>query len=257
MAFIVLIPFAVSADHPLLLVHGFFTRSFGTGMCWDDANETKLASWAGIQSNLVQTGEYSNGGIINMDRLECPRASTKPPVYRFTYYKTCYEEKNAIEEYTKRLSEAIDFAKNCSQTRKVDLVAHSLGGIIARNYLEEGGDKSVNKVVFVATPHEGISFFPMIIGMPACILGKLSPFCPAEINEINSNSEIMKRLKSHKKLSVKAYTIKSSSDILIPREGPDSIESELSFSVDCNHDDIFRPRYCPKGYEAVVESLKS
>jgi triacylglycerol lipase len=37
----------------------------------------------------------------------------------------------------------------------VDIVAHSMGGLAVRQYLQDGGAPSVRKVVFLATPHRG------------------------------------------------------------------------------------------------------
>jgi pimeloyl-ACP methyl ester carboxylesterase len=40
--------------------------------------------------------------------------------------------------------------------RKVDIVAHSMGGLVARIYIQElGGDKRVDRLVMMGTPHRG------------------------------------------------------------------------------------------------------
>lgn len=38
---------------------------------------------------------------------------------------------------------------------RVDIVAHSMGGLAVRQYLQDDGASSVRKVVFLATPHRG------------------------------------------------------------------------------------------------------
>ena len=47
-----------------------------------------------------------------------------------------------------RLTKRMDVAR-------VDIVAHSMGGLAVRRYLLDGGASSVRKVVFLATPHRG------------------------------------------------------------------------------------------------------
>jgi len=55
------------------------------------------------------------------------------------------------------LENKIQQAKNACQCDKVDLVAHSMGGLVAREYIESAsyGSSSVDKLIFLATPHQG------------------------------------------------------------------------------------------------------
>ncbi|MFH0891520.1 MAG: right-handed parallel beta-helix repeat-containing protein [Candidatus Falkowbacteria bacterium] len=56
------------------------------------------------------------------------------------------------------LKEKIQEVKNICQCDKVDIVAHSMGGLVARAYIE-GNDyqNDIDKLVFLATPHQGAS----------------------------------------------------------------------------------------------------
>lgn len=50
----------------------------------------------------------------------------------------------------------IDEAKESSGANKVDIVAHSMGGLVTRSYLEgDSYSNDVNQVVFLGTPHMG------------------------------------------------------------------------------------------------------
>jgi len=50
----------------------------------------------------------------------------------------------------------IDEVKQVSGANKVDIVAHSMGGLVARSYLESDSySNDVNRVVFMGTPHLG------------------------------------------------------------------------------------------------------
>ncbi len=46
-------------------------------------------------------------------------------------------------------------SKNITQ-RKIDIVGHSMGGLVARTYLQKYGSPMVNKVVTAGSPHKGI-----------------------------------------------------------------------------------------------------
>lgn len=73
-----------------------------------------------------------------------------------------------IEHNARRVALAVE--KLCARNRssKIDIVAHSMGGIVARYYVQKlGGDKYVRNLVTIATPHQGIpwakySVFPGI-----------------------------------------------------------------------------------------------
>jgi len=63
-----------------------------------------------------------------------------------------------IEPLAERLSEFVDRVREaCASDRKtVDLVAHSLGGLAARVYLQEmGGARHVDQCITIGTPHLG------------------------------------------------------------------------------------------------------
>ncbi|MEI6288390.1 MAG: hypothetical protein WCP18_02270, partial [bacterium] len=54
------------------------------------------------------------------------------------------------------LKTKIQEIKNICNCDKVDLVAHSMGGIVARTYIEgDGYNNDVDKLIFLATPHLG------------------------------------------------------------------------------------------------------
>ena len=59
----------------------------------------------------------------------------------------------AMENYLKKW---IAFAKAKSGKDKVDIVAHSMGGLLARSYIQdENYEGDINKLIFIGTPHKG------------------------------------------------------------------------------------------------------
>ncbi len=88
-------------------------------------------------SNLFSTLVY-NGYVENESLYEFP-----------------YDWRLDLRNEVQKLKEIIDSIKNEKGVDKVDLVAHSMGGLLVKAYLKEYGGNSVDKFVDVATPHTG------------------------------------------------------------------------------------------------------
>jgi len=54
-----------------------------------------------------------------------------------------------------RLKQKIDTVKIQTGSDKVDIVAHSMGGLLVKSYISDYGSDSVDKLIFVGTPHLG------------------------------------------------------------------------------------------------------
>ncbi len=64
------------------------------------------------------------------------------------------------------LKDKVDATLRGDRESKVDLVCHSAGGLVARYYLMYlAGDKVVDRVVTMGTPHQG-TYFSWLIGPP-------------------------------------------------------------------------------------------
>ena len=59
------------------------------------------------------------------------------------------------EDHWQEVSEAVDRLRRLSGGDRVDVVAHSMGGLAVRRFLDERGDKVVRRIVFLGTPHMG------------------------------------------------------------------------------------------------------
>ncbi|MEJ2203349.1 MAG: alpha/beta fold hydrolase [Gemmatimonadota bacterium] len=58
-------------------------------------------------------------------------------------------------DHAAEIGAAVELLRSRTGAPKVDLVAHSMGGLAVRQYLMDVGPRRVRKVVFVATPHRG------------------------------------------------------------------------------------------------------
>jgi pimeloyl-ACP methyl ester carboxylesterase len=62
---------------------------------------------------------------------------------------------SSIDGYAPQLAAAIDEVLAATGSNKVFIVAHSMGGLVARAYLDQFGDAKVAHIVTLGTPHRG------------------------------------------------------------------------------------------------------
>lgn len=92
--------------------------------------------------------------------LEVVIASVPP---YFWYHTREYNYKDTYfdltrESFAERLQEAVDNVLAVTNSKKVILVAHSMGGLVARAYIKWlGGEKKVYKLLTVGSPNHGIA----------------------------------------------------------------------------------------------------
>lgn len=107
---------ATGGRHPVILLHGF-------GM-----NRT---NWLWLGRRLAARGIG--------------------PLYGTTYFSPQSVRRSALA-----LRDFIEHVLEREDARRVDIVAHSLGGVVARYYIERlSGAKRVGRLVTIASPHRG------------------------------------------------------------------------------------------------------
>jgi hypothetical protein len=108
----------------------------------------------------MMTGEAeSSEGIFG--RYSVPVA-IKPTYYLEVYNDllglTVSESKNDnIDTYALRLKQSIDYTLYLTGNDKVDIVAHSMGGLVVRRYIQIFGSKNVGTVILIGTPNKGVN----------------------------------------------------------------------------------------------------
>jgi len=156
--------------NPLLLLHGHsFNQKNSAYQSTDIFNQLAV--------NLVDK-KYVNLGIwkpySNPKDIIMTSALFKP-----TYYITIYEDilgtntvfgtdnvlgakiiqskDESIEVYADRLKNSIDNIKLITGSDKVDIVAHSMGGLVTRRYIQKYGPEDIDKLILIGTPNTGIT----------------------------------------------------------------------------------------------------
>jgi len=69
-----------------------------------------------------------------------------------------------VETLTERVAKKVDELRHTLGIKKVCLVGHSMGGIIARNYLQiRGGEQKVERCILLAAPNGGSKLAPFAL----------------------------------------------------------------------------------------------
>ena len=84
------------------------------------------------------------------------------PIYGLNYFSL-----SRVGEAGKRLDRFIEHVRALEHAAVVDIVAHSMGGLVARYYIERmGGAEKVERLITIGTPHQGTRFGRFGIGLP-------------------------------------------------------------------------------------------
>jgi len=193
--------------YPIIFVHG---HSFNK----DNSPKFSLEVFDKIIAELEKNG-YVNAGIVlptskYADVSEAEWGlSGAPLLIKISYYYDVYDSngtylnvpKNSehISEYAKRLDELVKLIKYRTEKDKVIIVAHSMGGLVSREYLKDFGDDSVDKLIMFGTPNNGT-------------FGQTEKLCPItgekiECEEMSAGSEFLKELNYYAPENAKLYAI--------------------------------------------------
>jgi pimeloyl-ACP methyl ester carboxylesterase len=151
-----------SLKYPVILLHG---HSFNSGI----SAEKSLGDLQGIRARLFSDRFLDGGDLIlkSGDTLETFRKTRERVVFSGSYYFDIYQnseetviletQSDSLDSYALRLSELIDEVKAETGKDKVVIVAHSMGGLVARKYLQIFGDDDVFELIMIGTPNHGIN----------------------------------------------------------------------------------------------------
>ncbi len=204
-----------SKTFPVIFLHGHSFSAY-------NSPEFSLDSFNKLQYKLQDEG-YLNAGTISLYSQDEPSQknvwslSGKPVTIKVSYYYDVFREEDKyivvptksenIDTYAIRLRDLISIVKERINKPKVNIIAHSMGGLVARRYLQifsQNNDIDVDKLIMIATPNKGIS------GTNTNYCGLLGE--AKECQDMNENSLFMNRLNDPLKMSrlkdkVKFYTI--------------------------------------------------
>jgi pimeloyl-ACP methyl ester carboxylesterase len=259
-----------SSNYPVILVHG---HSFNEKL----SAELSMEAFSDMAQALEKEG-YLNAGYFYVSQYdEISRGYlgkiNKPIVVKATYYiDTLITEEDSfildskwesIDTYASRLNEVIYNVKYLTGKDKVIVVAHSMGCLVTRKYIQLYGEEDLDKIILIGGPNHGIDGFIL----------KSCPIFGADIecNEMDKNSLFISELNNAPLPNIPVYNligvgcpieeyeadgiVKSESAYL---EGAENIYVQGTCSgVDFFHVRMIKPTYHPEIYEIVKEKIEN
>lgn len=152
-----------SEKNPLILLHGHSfnqdTHAYQSIEIFNSFERALRNDRLYYSTGVLVKNENSTGGILG--HYYIPVVS-KPTYYLETYNNllglTVSESKTGnIDTYALRLKESIDYTMYVTGSTKVDIVAHSMGGLVVRRYMQIFGTQNLGTVILIASPNNGIS----------------------------------------------------------------------------------------------------
>lgn len=260
--------------YPVLFLHGHSLNK-------DNSPDFSLDAFNKIQARLQEDGYISAGAITPVsDYSEINKGewglSSKPISVKGSYYLISYynigdypittQKSENIETYAIRLKELIDLLKFRTGRDKVNIIAHSMGSLVARSYIQIFGDESVDKLILIAAPNKGIS-------------GKISSYCPLlgekkECSDMSESSIFIKKLNDPFKvpknvnirniIGIGCNTGGKEGDGIVKKENA-GLEYAQNYYINGTCEDVSKPLHTqildiekyPKVYDIISSILKS
>ncbi|MGM5480244.1 MAG: lipase family alpha/beta hydrolase [Nanobdellota archaeon] len=262
-----------SENYPVVFVHGH-------ALSESKSPESSLIAFSQMQT-FLEDEKYVNAGEITDDTLlysipegDWGRVDAPFSVRVSYYYLTHYgvggavvltQKDDKIENYAIRLKELVDLILYRSQSDKVILVSHSMGGLVSREYLRLFGSDNVDKLITIGTPNHGIE-------------GSVRKYCAVtgakrECEDMEKGSVFLNRLNSAQENGIPGidtYTIRAvGCEMDDGRQGDGVIIADsvpLDFAVnyriegncsdslleDTMHTRLVRPKEYPQVYDIVT-----
>lgn len=103
-----------------------------------------------------------------------------------------YDWRKDLSESSNLLDQKIQSIKTQTNSQKVDIVAHSMGGLVARNYISsQQKAQDINRLFTLGTPHLGSVELLKNLMYGGCLKYPVGPFClslaPSELKDVLQN----------------------------------------------------------------------
>lgn len=165
---------------PVLIIPGIAGTELYNGNDWiwmnlssmySSVNDRFLSDALVLSDSGETINQIATGDIIRSTSLDVPIIGTVLKINSFEYLIYTLQEQGYQEddnffvfpydwrldlvETENQLNQKIAAIKSLTGSQKIDIVAHSMGGLLTKAYLQKYGNSSVNKLIFVGTPHLG------------------------------------------------------------------------------------------------------
>ena len=197
-------------DYPLILVHGHAVSVGEAANFLSSYKKTgSFKTFNDFQKKLDEDKLYESKNIILPfhNSSVCNNLWNKKISVRTTYYVDYngeFNDRESIEVYAERLSNVIDIVKKCTNSSKVNLIGHSMGGLVIREYARNNNE-NVNKIITIATPNKGVQ--KEYLGGLNSLCGEFRYEEDIECREMQVNSEFLRKLNEKSIDNINYYSI--------------------------------------------------
>jgi hypothetical protein len=176
--------FAISIREPVLIIPGI------TGTILERSSDNKEL-WPNVKEMVFSISDNYLDGLMLNDFGSDPQSSVKvgqiikyisfnafnEPLFKKDFYGNLidsfkkdgyienenlftvpYDWRLSMEDSVSLLDRKINEAKNKSQTGKVNIVAHSMGGLLLKEYLSKYSNTNLHKIIFAGVPQFGVPY---------------------------------------------------------------------------------------------------
>ncbi len=149
-------------NYPIILLHGHaFNKDISAEYSLDTftAIQERLDSDGYLNAGLVLSNSENSTGILGKVNSSVTfRASYYFDIYKITGKERIIETKtDNIDTYSIRLRDIILTVKAITGKNKVTIIAHSMGGLVVRRYIQIFGSENIDKIILIGTPNKGIT----------------------------------------------------------------------------------------------------
>jgi hypothetical protein len=257
-------------NYPIILLHG---HSMNKALPADYSFDTFME----IKSELKNEGYIDAGAFIISDtdaesglwgRVNVPVMVTAS--YFFDTYKTEEGESttvasktDGIDTYAIRLRNIVNSIKERTSKDKVIIIAHSMGGVVTRRYVQIFGGDDVEKIILITVPNHGIT-------------DKIKDYCAVfgsetACNDMKEDSVLINQINNAETDFVKTYNIIGTGCNMgddtgdgIVKNSSQYLDYATNYYVNgtCNelnfiyfHETILSPKSYPDAYNALRKVL--
>ncbi|MBW2974429.1 alpha/beta fold hydrolase, partial [Candidatus Woesearchaeota archaeon] len=177
-------------------------------------------------------------------------------------YVVVHVKSENIDTYSIRLKEVLDLIRYKTGKPKVNIIAFSMGGLVARRYIQIFGTESVNRVILIGTPNKGIT-------------GRTADLCPLvggdlECRDMDSGSLFLNKLNRGSLPDIPIYSIVGTGCLMEGKEGDGTVleenarlEGAQNFVINGTCTSVDKPLHTdlrdiglyPEVYDIIIDAL--
>ncbi|MBI4153303.1 alpha/beta fold hydrolase, partial [Candidatus Woesearchaeota archaeon] len=255
-------------NFPVLFLHGH-------ALSKDVSYEYSLDVFNDIQHGLEEEGYLNAGAISLYTSRETPYGlwglMNVPLTIRLSYYFDRFQspdnyvlvqtKSDNIDVYALRMKELIEQVQQKTGKTKVNIVAYSMGGLVARRYIQIFGIEKVDKLIMIGTPNHGVA-------------GDVADYCNVlgedrECKDMNADSLFINKLNSGKLPGIPIHNIVGTGCVMQDGQGDGVVLEESAWldgatnhvvNGECTtfgklHADLLEFEKHPEVFEIVRKSL--